>query len=51
MNNKYYTGGQWIEVAAPLDRIPIFVRAGAAFTLPQKGLAQRDGNRYRDGDR
>lgn len=30
-----YTGGQWIEVDAPLDRIPVFVRVGAVFHLPQ----------------
>jgi len=28
-----YDGGCWIEVAAPLARIPIFVRAGAALPL------------------
>jgi alpha-D-xyloside xylohydrolase len=27
-----YAGGQTIAIAAPLDRIPVFVRAGA--TLP-----------------
>ena len=24
-----YTGGQWIEVDAPWDRIPVFVQVGA----------------------
>ena len=33
--NTIYTGGQWITVDAPLDRIPVFVQAGAAFHLPQ----------------
>jgi alpha-D-xyloside xylohydrolase len=27
--NKRYTGGQTIEAAAPIDRIPLFVRAGS----------------------
>ena len=27
--NETYEGGQWIEVAAPLDIIPIFVKAGS----------------------
>jgi alpha-glucosidase (family GH31 glycosyl hydrolase) len=27
-------GGQWIVVEAPLNRIPVFVRADAAFQLP-----------------
>ena len=28
-----YTGGQTIEVDVPLDRIPVFVRGGAALPL------------------
>jgi len=28
-----YEGSQWVEVAAPLDRIPVFVRAGAELEL------------------
>ena len=27
--NKRYTGGQWITAAAPIERIPLFVRAGS----------------------
>lgn len=27
--DKRYTGGQWIEAAAPIDHIPLFVRAGS----------------------
>ncbi|MGF7147008.1 alpha-D-xyloside xylohydrolase [Sphingomonas zeicaulis] len=27
--NKRYTGGQTVEVAAPIDRMPLFVRAGS----------------------
>jgi alpha-glucosidase len=27
-------GGQWIVVDAPLNRIPVFVRADTAFQLP-----------------
>jgi len=33
-------GGQWIEVAAPLDRIPVYVRAGAESPLSQRALEQ-----------
>jgi alpha-D-xyloside xylohydrolase len=33
--NKEYDGGQWIEVAAPLDVIPVFLRNGA--TIPLSG--------------
>ena len=31
--NKRYSGGQWIEAAAPIDRIPLFVRAGSIVPL------------------
>jgi alpha-D-xyloside xylohydrolase len=27
--DKRYTGGQWIDAAAPIDHIPLFVRAGS----------------------
>lgn len=27
--DKRYTGGQWIEAAAPIDHIPLFLRAGS----------------------
>lgn len=27
--NSYYHGGQWIEAEAPIDRMPLFVRAGS----------------------
>jgi alpha-D-xyloside xylohydrolase len=28
-NGKQYPGGQWIEVPAPLQTIPIFLKAGS----------------------
>ena len=28
-NNATYSGGQWIDVAAPLETIPIFLKAGS----------------------
>jgi alpha-glucosidase (family GH31 glycosyl hydrolase) len=31
-SDAQYTGGQWLEVPAPLDRIPVFMRAGAELT-------------------
>ena len=30
---NYYTGGQWIEAEAPLERIPVFVREGSVLPL------------------
>lgn len=27
--NKRFSGGQWIDAAAPIDRMPLFVRAGS----------------------
>ncbi|MEZ0243777.1 MAG: DUF5110 domain-containing protein, partial [Sphingomonas sp.] len=27
--NEKYSGGQWIDAAAPIERIPLFVRAGS----------------------
>jgi alpha-D-xyloside xylohydrolase len=32
-SGQAYAGAQWVEVAAPLDRIPAFVRAGALIPL------------------
>jgi len=31
--NQRHAGGQWIEAAAPIDRIPLFVRAGSIVPL------------------
>ena len=31
--NRKVTGGQWIEAAAPIDRIPLFVRGGSIVPL------------------
>lgn len=42
--NKRYTGGQWIEAAAPIDHIPLFVRAGSivpmGVAVPSTATAQ-----------
>ena len=31
--NRRYSGGQWIEAAAPIQRMPLFVRAGSIVPL------------------
>jgi alpha-D-xyloside xylohydrolase len=31
--NEKYPGGQWVKVAAPIERIPVFVRAGSIVPL------------------
>lgn len=31
--NEKLRGGQWVEVAAPIDRIPLFVRAGSILPM------------------
>jgi alpha-D-xyloside xylohydrolase len=31
--NKRYSGGQWVDAAAPIERIPLFVRAGSIVPL------------------
>lgn len=36
--NRYFKGGQWIEVEAPLEKIPLFVREGSI--LPKTEPAQ-----------
>lgn len=42
--HEYYPGGQWITVDAPLDRIPVFVRAGAILALCDKELQSASGD-------
>jgi alpha-glucosidase len=39
-----YAAGQWHTVAAPLSKLPLFVRSGAALPLaqPRNGLARHD---------
>jgi alpha-D-xyloside xylohydrolase len=41
--NKHYSGGQWIETAAPIERMPLFVRAGSIVPLgePVQNTMQR----------
>ena len=35
--NDYYIGGQWVEMPAPLERIPIFIKAGSIIPM-MKGM-------------
>jgi alpha-D-xyloside xylohydrolase len=41
--NRRYSGGQWIDAAAPIERIPLFVRAGSIVPLgaPVQNTSQR----------
>ncbi|MEO6216997.1 MAG: glycoside hydrolase family 31 protein [Sphingomonas sp.] len=41
--NRRYTGGQTVEAAAPIDRIPLFVRAGSILPMgaPVKSTAEK----------
>jgi alpha-D-xyloside xylohydrolase len=41
--NKHFSGGQWIDAAAPIERIPLFVRAGSIVPLgsPVQNTTQR----------
>jgi alpha-D-xyloside xylohydrolase len=41
--NKRYSGGQWIDAAAPIERTPLFVRAGSIVPLgaPIQNTSQR----------
>ena len=39
--NETYTGGRGVSVAAPLDRLPLFVRGGAILALGPGGAAPR----------
>jgi len=32
-NGKEYAGGQWVEVAAPIEKIPVFWRQGSEETF------------------
>lgn len=43
-----YTGGTWIEVACPLDRLPVFVRDGAVLPI-NLGASNVMGSCGRDG--
>lgn len=36
--NQFYSGGQWIEVEASLDQIPVFVKEGSILPLAQPGM-------------
>ncbi|MBR5116429.1 MAG: DUF5110 domain-containing protein, partial [Lachnospiraceae bacterium] len=37
--DKKFPGGQWIDAEAPLDRIPVFVRAGALIPMTEPALS------------
>ena len=41
--NKRYSGGQWIDAGAPIERIPLFVRAGSIVPIgsPVENTGQR----------
>jgi alpha-D-xyloside xylohydrolase len=41
--DKRFTGGQWIDAAAPIERMPLFVRAGSIVPLgtPVQNTAQK----------
>ena len=44
---KYYDGGQWIDVLAPIDEIPLFVKAGSILPLSYESeghIADRTAN-------
>lgn len=45
---EYYRGGQWIETAAPLDRIPIFVRSGSILPMAEKAEHTGDGTKLKE---
>ncbi len=38
-NDQRYRGGQWITADAPLDRIPVFVRAGSILPMTDPALS------------
>ncbi len=46
-SDKRFNGAAWVEVEAPLSRIPVFVRAGAV--VPVAPVAQYVGERRNDG--
>ena len=35
-NDKTYTGGQWVEIDAALDLLPLFIRSGSIIPLAQR---------------
>ena len=37
--DKKYTGGQWIEADAPLEKIPVFIKAGAVIPMTGEALS------------
>ena len=41
-NGAEYTGGQWITVAAPLEKIPVFLRADSALRGLWSSAASED---------
>ena len=47
-NHQWYAGGQWIALDAPLEKLPLLVRAGAGLPLSERVRhvdAQTDDNR------
>ncbi|MGN1145788.1 MAG: DUF5110 domain-containing protein, partial [Acetatifactor sp.] len=41
-SHDYYEGGQWIDIEAPLERIPLFVKEGSVIprTVPAQSTAE-----------
>lgn len=35
-SSQWYSGGQWVTLAAPLERLPLLVRAGAGLPVSQR---------------
>ena len=40
--NEKYSGGTWIEVSAPLDTIPLFVKDGSVIPVTEPALSTEE---------
>lgn len=40
--NEYYEGGRWIEASAPIEKIPLFVKAGSIIPICTKPITYAD---------
>lgn len=47
-NHKWFNGGEVITVDAPLERIPLFLRAGSIIPIAQKGHKNTLSDNYRE---
>ncbi len=43
--NEFYKGGQWIDAAAPIDRIPLYVREGSVIPTAEPALSTEEQSR------